>query len=644
MTLWRRPYRRMILCFWVLILALSVATLALLELLFWDKNQTPPSSPLHRVQPLFSGPLELEVMLDSRDQDKPEYGFGLTQLSSLREDHLLFVPVTQVRTSSTSPRMESYRMMKSSAKKQSAVRVQAIGDMGRLDGRESDKHKYALKKYGFNEVLSDRISLHRRLPEVRDPECLVERYSESLPSASVVICFHDEAWSTLLRTVHSVLDTAPRKHLREVLLVDDLSQHGHLKSVLSEYVSRLEGVRLVRSMRHLGVAGCRSLGAARALGEVLVFMDSHCECHGGWLEPLLERVAQDRTRVVSPIIDVIDGQTFQYNATQWPHRGVFDWRLDFHWEPLSQHKHLDSSAEPVRCPALAGSILALDRHFFLSVGAYDPGMQLWGAEHTELSIRVWLCGGSMEVVPCSRVAHLGRHHTHYHLPYHQDIQQRNKIRLAETWLESYRNIYYRRDMLAHFIRQSESPNITERVRLKTSLGCRNFHWFLNNIYPELYVPEDPPSSSGELYNVGTGYCADYPIGGSPEGGAMDVAPCRGNGYQHCELNSLGEMRWGPAGRLCFAGLGERVILTPCLANQPPHTKLRWRVIKLSGQVVHLETQRCLEAVKDKGGEERDMGGHQRGGNPNHRGLFLRPCARHPRQQWHFEQLFIHNGA
>lgn len=58
--------------------------------------------------------------------------------------------------------------------------------------------------------------------------CLGEQYSESLPSASVVICFHDEAWSTLLRTVHSVLDTAPKQYLQEVLLVDDLSQHGQL--------------------------------------------------------------------------------------------------------------------------------------------------------------------------------------------------------------------------------------------------------------------------------------------------------------------------------------------------------------------------------------------------------------------------------
>lgn len=59
-------------------------------------------------------------------------------------------------------------------------------------------------------------------------------------------------------------------------------------------MAHLDGVRLIRSTKRLGVAGCRTLGAARAAGEVLVFMDSHCECLKGWLEPLLERVAQDR--------------------------------------------------------------------------------------------------------------------------------------------------------------------------------------------------------------------------------------------------------------------------------------------------------------------------------------------------------------
>ncbi|KAI2528486.1 polypeptide N-acetylgalactosaminyltransferase 15, partial [Homo sapiens] len=64
------------------------------------------------------------------------------------------------------------------------------------------------------------------LPEVRHPLCLQQHPQDSLPTASVILCFHDEAWSTLLRTVHSILDTVPRAFLKEIILVDDLSQQG----------------------------------------------------------------------------------------------------------------------------------------------------------------------------------------------------------------------------------------------------------------------------------------------------------------------------------------------------------------------------------------------------------------------------------
>ena len=48
----------------------------------------------------------------------------------------------------------------------------------------------------------------------------------SLPTTSVVIAFYNEAWSTLLRTVHSVLETSPDVLLKEVILVDDYSDRG----------------------------------------------------------------------------------------------------------------------------------------------------------------------------------------------------------------------------------------------------------------------------------------------------------------------------------------------------------------------------------------------------------------------------------
>ena len=127
---------------------------------------------------------------------------------------------------------------------------------------EEDKvrHKDAIatgwKENAFNSYVSDLISLDRSLPDARHPACTEQgRYlpASSLPSTSVIITFHNEAWSTLLRTVHSVIGRSPPQLLQEIILVDDASTREHLKTPLEEYIKRWDFIRIYRSPHRVGL-------------------------------------------------------------------------------------------------------------------------------------------------------------------------------------------------------------------------------------------------------------------------------------------------------------------------------------------------------------------------------------------------------
>ena len=90
-------------------------------------------------------------------------------------------------------------------------------------------------------------------------------------------------------------------------------------------------MKIIRLEKREGLIRARLRGAAVAKGTVITYLDSHCECMEGWVEPLLDRIRHNSSTVVCPVIDVIDDNTFEYHYSKafFTNVGGFDWSLQF---------------------------------------------------------------------------------------------------------------------------------------------------------------------------------------------------------------------------------------------------------------------------------------------------------------------------
>lgn len=480
------------------------------------------------------------------------------------------------------------------------------GEMGTavklINPEEIKRSNEIFHLYQFNAVVSDKIALNRSLPDARPQRCKFYTYPADLPTTSIIIAFHNEAKSTLLRTIYSIVNRSPRHLITEIILVNDASNLGdwYQSSWFVGYLANFSiPVNLFHSEERKGLVGARMLGLSKVSNnsEVVTFLDSHCECTDGWLEPLLQRISKDRSRVVSPVVDAIDDQTFEYVSTHsWPHIGGFSWFPEFMWirvPPEEKKRVYGDFSLPLRTPTISGGLFAIDIRFFRRLGFYDPGLKIWGGENLELSLKVWMCGGSLEIIPCSRVGHVFRGTTPYSFlgdPEH--IFLRNNRRILDTWARNYSHVFY---ALTPKYRTVQYGSIEDRLSLKKSLKCNDFNWYLKHVYPGHILPQNY-QHLGQIVNKKTGLCLDNSAVGEKKklGSRITADSCQtDNMSQIVMLNSYDQLQHD---RYCLTPQGEDNFVSLELCELGKTTNARrqeWSYNKENEHLIHARTKQCL---------------------------------------------------
>lgn len=470
------------------------------------------------------------------------------------------------------------------------------------DDSQETEGKY--EEYGYNAQLSDRISLDRTIPDYRPKKCRQMTYSDDLPQVSVVFIFVNEALSVILRSVHSVVNHTPPQLLKEVILVDDNSDNVELKFNLDQYVNkRYPGlVKIVRNSRREGLIRARLQGWKVATAPVVGFFDAHVEFSTGWAEPALTRIREDGRRVVLPAIDNIKYDTFEVQQYASAAHG-YNWGLwCMYIIPPQDWLDRGDEAAPIRTPAMIGCSFVVDREYFGDIGLLDPGMEVYGGENIELGMRVWQCGGSMEVLPCSRVAHIERTKK----PYNNDIDyyaKRNALRAAEVWMDGFKSHVYMAWNIPMTNPGVDFGDVSERLALRQRLKCRSFQWYLENVYPEMRTYNNT-LTYGEVRNSkASGYCLDQ---GAEDDDRAILYPCHGMSSQLVRYSAEGLLQLGPLGSTSFLpdskclvddGRARTPALKKCEDVARPAQRL-WDFTQ-SGPIVSRDTGRCLEVELSK---------------------------------------------
>lgn len=179
----------------------------------------------------------------------------------------------------------------------------------------------------------------------------------------------------------------------EVIVVDNASTDGSC-----EILRKFKKVKLVRSNKQLYFTGGCNLGARKATGEKLIFLNSDCVVTSGWISEMVKFAGDHNKRLVQPKIlrkdGVIDNAGTKYNIF-----GIARGR-GYGEKDLGQY---DRNEEVQVC---AGTCFMIDKKFFWEMGGFDESFR-YQYEDVDLCLRARKMGGKCFLCYKSVVYHAG---------------------------------------------------------------------------------------------------------------------------------------------------------------------------------------------------------------------------------------------
>lgn len=222
------------------------------------------------------------------------------------------------------------------------------------------------------------------------------------PLVSIIILNYN-GMHHLKECLESVLQTNYPRY--EVIFVDNNSSDGSMEFVLTNilpsYVARKIPLKTVRSSRNLGFARGNNLGIKYSKGEYVVFLNNDTKVDPYWISELVKVMEKD------PTIGIAQCKTLKYGSEKI----IDSVGINLYLTGMSTtlgHGELDRGQynHVHEIPAAHAGIAIFRRSVLETVGGFDPDFFIM-REDNDISLRTWLSGWRIVLVPQSIVYHKG---------------------------------------------------------------------------------------------------------------------------------------------------------------------------------------------------------------------------------------------